>query len=261
MKYKTWRMYSMRSLRRKRAVNGKHRKADSSNGLSILWKLLIALGTFAMICVVAVVASAMIVYDTYADDLVPPDQLAINQPSYGAKILDRNGNLLYEYVDDKSGLRVPVALGDVSEAFLAATIATEDDSFFSNPGVNFRGLARAGAENIGLGDGDAFGGSGGSSITQQLVKNVYISEEERQERWSHRGVNRKIKETVYAMELTERYPKEQILEWYVNQISYGGVYNGVEAAAQGYFGKSANNLTLAEAATLAFRSPPPPSTR
>jgi membrane peptidoglycan carboxypeptidase len=242
---------SARNIRRKRGGNGKHRTGESSKGLSNWWKLLIALGVVAIICVVAAVASAMIVYDTYADDLVPPDQLAINEPSYGAKILDRNGTLLYEYVDDKSGLRRPVELESVSEAFLAATIATEDDSFFSNPGVNLRGLARAGAENIGLGDGDAFGGSGGSSITQQLVKNVYISEEERQERWSEQGISRKIKETVYAMELTERYSKEQILEWYVNQISYGGVYNGVEAAAQGYLGKSAKDLTLAEAAMIA----------
>jgi membrane peptidoglycan carboxypeptidase len=242
---------SARKIRRKRAGIGNLGNGESSNGLSGWWKLLIALGAVAVVCVAAAAASAMLVYNTYADDLVPPDQLAINEPSYGAKILDRNGTLLYEYVDDKSGLRRPVALEEVSEAFLAATIATEDDSFFSNPGVNFRGLARAGAENIGLGDGDAFSGSGGSSITQQLVKNVYISEEERQERWSQQGINRKLKETVYAMELTERYAKEQILEWYVNQISYGGVYNGIEAAALGYLGKSAKDLTLAEAAMIA----------
>ena len=246
-----WRTLFARSIRHKRVANGKHRNGAASDGLFAWWKLLIALGGVAEIGMLAVVASAIIVYEIYADDLVPPDQLAINEPSYGAKILDRNGTLLYEYVDDKSGLRRPVALEEVSEAFLAATIATEDDSFFSNPGVNFRGLARAGAENIGLGDGDAFGGSGGSSITQQLVKNVYISEEERQERWSQQGINRKLKETVYAMELTERYAKEQILEWYVNQISYGGVYNGIEAAALGYLGKSAKDLTLAEAAMIA----------
>jgi membrane peptidoglycan carboxypeptidase len=172
MKCDTSRSHALRNLRHKRAAKGKHRNGESSKGFSAWWKLLIALGAVAVVCVAAAAAGAMLVYDTYANDLIPPDQLAINEPSYGAKILDRNGTLLYEYVDDKSGLRRPVALEEVSEAFLAATIATEDDSFFSNPGVNFRGLARAGAENIGLGDGDAFGGSGGSSITQQLVKNV-----------------------------------------------------------------------------------------
>ncbi len=79
------------------------------------------------------------------------------------------------------------------------------------------------------------------------MKNIYISEAERQKR----SISRKLKETVYAIELTNRYSKDQILEWYLNQIPYGGIYNGVEAASQGYFGKTANDLTLAEAALLA----------
>ncbi|HEY7465755.1 MAG TPA: transglycosylase domain-containing protein, partial [Dehalococcoidia bacterium] len=198
---------------------------------------------------VGLVITGIIVYNSYANDLVPPDELAINEPSFGAKILDRNGKLLYEYVDDRAGLRRPVPLENVAPAFLAATIATEDNSFFTNPGINLKGLIRAGWENT-LG-GSVFEGSGGSSITQQLVKNVYIPVEARQERFSSEGIDRKLKETVYAIELTQRYSKEQVLEWYVNQISYGGVYNGVEAAAQGYFGKPAKDLTLAEAALLA----------
>ena len=92
-----------------------------------------------------------------------------------------------------------------------------------------------------------FDGSGGSSITQQLVKNIYIASEDR----SERSYARKVKETVYALELTNNYSKNQILEWYLNQISYGGLYNGVEAASQGYFGKHAKDLNLAEAATIA----------
>src|SRR5919106_4885127 len=245
MSYDMWRSQRLRHIRRKSAGSG-----GLGHGIS-LWWILMALARVAVVWMAVVMASGINVYDTYADDLIPPDQLAINEPSYGAKIYDRNGILLYEYVDDKSGLRRPVELENVPDSFLAATIATEDDSFFTNPGVNFRGLVRAGVENLGLGDVDAFGGSGGSSITQQLVKNVYMTNEERQERWSEAGINRKIKETVYAMELTERYSKERILKWYVNQISYGGLYSGVEAAAQGYFTKSASELTLAQAATLA----------
>jgi membrane peptidoglycan carboxypeptidase len=186
-------------------------------------------------------------YNKYADELVAPDELAINQPSYGAKILDRNGKVLYEYVDDKSGLRRPTHIEDITPSFLAAEVSTEDDSFFTNPGINLEGLARAALENSPLGGGGVFEGSGGSSITQQLVKNVYIPEDER----TQRKLDRKIKETVYALELTKRYSKSQILEWYVNQIGYGGVFNGVEAASLGYFGKHASELTLAEAATLA----------
>ncbi len=144
---------------------------------------LLALGILGFIGVVIMFVVAVSYYRNYADQLVAPDELAINQPSYGAKIFDRNGKLLYEYVDDKSGLRRPVKLDAVSDAFLAATISTEDDSFFSNPGINIKGLARAAWENSPLsGSAHIFEGSGGSSITQQLVKNVYIPAEDRQKR-------------------------------------------------------------------------------
>ena len=218
-----------------------------------LWAMAI-IGLFALggITMAGVGAYALDTYNGYANELVAPDELAINQPSFGATIFDRNGKLLYEYVDDKAGLRRPTPIEEISPAFLAATISTEDDSFFSNPGVNVEGLARAVLENSPLSDsGEVFEGSGGSSITQQLVKNVYIDEEARQERWSQEGIERKLREMVYALELTERYEKSRILEWYVNQISYGGVFNGVEAASLGYFGKPAGELTLAEAALLA----------
>jgi membrane peptidoglycan carboxypeptidase len=209
---------------------------------------LVALGLIGFAGAIVLVIVGFAYYQKYADELVAPDELAINQPSYGAKIYDRNGKLLYEYVDDKSGLRRPVKLDAVANAFLAATIATEDDSFFTNPGINIKGLVRAAWENSPFsGAGSLFEGSGGSSITQQLVKNVYIPADERQKR----SIDRKIKEIVDAIELTNRYSKSQILEWYVNQISYGGVYNGVEAASEGYFGKPAKDLTLAEAALLA----------
>ena len=169
------------------------------------------------------------------------------QPSGGAQIVDRHGNVLYEYVDDRSGLRSPVKLEDISPWMIAATISTEDASFWTNPGLNTRGLIRAGLEAMHLRSADAASTTGGSSITQQLVKNVYISPSDRYKR----SYKRKLKETIYAVELSNRYSKDQILEWYLNQISYGGLYNGVEAASLGYFGKHAKDLTLPEAATLA----------
>jgi membrane peptidoglycan carboxypeptidase len=144
-------------------------------------------------------------------------------------------------------LRAPVKLDEISPWMIAATISTEDASYWDNPGVNYRGLVRAGLEYLNLREADSASSTGGSSITQQLVKNIYIEPEERTER----SVKRKMKETVYAIELTDRYSKDQILEWYLNQISYGGLYNGVEAAALGYFGKHAKDLNLAEAALLA----------
>ena len=131
---------------------------------------------------------------------------------------------------------------------IKATVATEDKTFWTNNGLNVHGLARAGIENFSpWEDAGLLEGSGGSSITQQLAKNVYISADER----TQRTIKRKMKESALALELTERYSKEQILEWYLNSISYGGLYVGVEAAAQGYFTKSAKDLTLGEAALLA----------
>ncbi len=194
----------------------------------------------------AVSIAGFVVYRVYANGMPPVEQV-LSQYAGGAEIYDRNGNLLYTLNDDLSGLRQPVALGDVSPYLIKATVDTEDSSFYSNPGINIKGLLRAAYENLLPGNLDFLQGSGGSSITQQLVKNVYIPESER----SQRSISRKIKETVYAMELTKRYSKDQILEWYLNQIPYGGVYNGIEAASEGYLGKKASDLTLADAALLA----------
>ncbi|HEX5480892.1 MAG TPA: transglycosylase domain-containing protein, partial [Dehalococcoidia bacterium] len=200
-----------------------------------------------LIAVAAMGVTGFVVYRSYASGLESPAEVIASQPSGGARIYDRHGNLLYEYVDDRSGLRSPVKLQDVSPYLIAATISTEDYSFWSNPGVNIRGLARAGLEAVHLRAADSTNTTGGSSITQQLVKNIYIAPEDR----AKRSYSRKLKETVYALELTHDYSKDQILEWYLNQIPYGGLYNGVEAASLGYFGKHAKDLNLAEAATLA----------
>jgi membrane peptidoglycan carboxypeptidase len=211
------------------------------------WMLIPALVLAVFVAGSAVTAvTGFIIYRVYASDM-PPVEEVLSQNAGGAKVYDRNGRLLYEYVDDLQGLRQPVPLSEVSQALINATIATEDASFYSNPGVNIKGVMRAAYENFFPGHLGFLQGTGGSSITQQLVKNIYIPEAERQKR----SISRKLKETVYAIELTNGYSKDQILEWYLNQIPYGGIYNGVEAAAQGYFGKKASDLTLGEAALLA----------
>jgi membrane peptidoglycan carboxypeptidase len=187
-------------------------------------------------------------YTGLANSLPPEPSAAFAHQNLGpAKIYDRNGTLLYEFEDETEGLRKPVTLADISPYLIKATIATEDNSFYSNPGVNVRGLARAGVENFIDSDSGVLQGTGGSSITQQLVKNSFIEEEERFER----SVNRKIKETVFALELTRRYSKNQILEWYLNQIDYGNRASGIGAAARRYFNTTARDLTLAQSAMLA----------
>ncbi len=209
------------------------------------------------VCAAAILsATSYFVYQSYADGLVPPDQEIAKLPSGGARILDRNGNLLYEYLDDASGLREPVKIDNISFYLVLASVATEDSTFFTNPGVNYKGLVGAAWDNFSpFGSTPGFlAGRGGSSITQQLVKNIYFTSQERQQR----SVSRKIKETVYALELTKRYSKSQIMEWYLNQISYGSVFVGVQAASKGYFNESAKDLTLAQAALLAAIPSCPP---
>ena len=210
----------------------------------LLAALLIAIGAGA----------AYSVYRGFADELVEPDAIVDTQRSLGtSRIFDRDGSagaLLFEFADPLTGLSDPVRLREVSRYMIDATVATEDASFWTNEGLNLRGLARAAWENFGVGSSDFLGGSGGSSITQQLVKNVLIPVEERSGRTIQR-VRGKIKETILATELTGEYSKEQILEWYLNSIFYGNFSYGIGAASQRYFGKPPAELTLAEAAMLA----------
>ena len=214
---------------------------------------MMALAFLAVIVAVGIgvaAATGYSVYQGYADDLVPPDKEIAKLPSGGARIYDRNGTLLYEFLDENFGLRDPVSADEISLWLVLATIASEDATFMTNPGVNYRGLASAAWENFWPFGDDAPGfleGRGGSSITQQLVKNVYFTPDERTER----SIERKVKETVYALELTDQYSKEQIMTWYLNQISYGNIFVGIKAASNGYFNKDPRDLTLAEAATLA----------
>ena len=230
------------------AANGR----DADLGRRLRWLLAAALAAATLLLLVLAGAGGAAVYgaaqyEEIADSVVPPAELLDQLPRGGARIYDRHGALLYEFVDELSGLRRPVPLAEISPWLVQATIATEDQSFFENNGLNVRGLARAALENFTPFGDDFLQGSGGSSITQQLAKNIYIPREERAER----SVDRKVKETVIALELTRQYEKGQILEWYLNSISYGGIYVGIEAAAEGYFGKPASDLTLPEAALLA----------
>ncbi|MGH2584100.1 MAG: transglycosylase domain-containing protein, partial [Dehalococcoidia bacterium] len=208
-------------------------------------------GTFALLLAVSLLAvaagAAFSVYSGYVEDLPADPRTAFAKETLGpAQIFDRNGILLYEFEDENEGLRNPVPLRDISDWALKATIATEDNDFYENPGVNVRGLARAALENFTDFD-NVLQGSGGSSITQQLVKNVFIPYEQRYER----SPERKMKEAALALELTRLYDKDQILEWYLNQIQYGNRTNGIEAAARRYFNTHAKDLTLAQAALLA----------
>lgn len=215
--------------------------------------LVIVLGV-PIVMLGAAAGTAYLIYSDFANELAPPDEIEETQRLLGSsRVFDRNGEdgvLLFEYARPYDGLRAPVRLHGVSPHIIDATVATEDSTFWTNQGINFRGLLRAAWENFGVGSSDFLGGSGGSSITQQLVKNVLIPPEERTGRTWNR-VRGKLKETILAVELTDEYSKEQILEWYLNSIYYGNFSYGIGAASQRYFGKRPSQLTLAESAMLA----------
>ncbi len=191
---------------------------------------------------------AVDIYATYFfdEELPSPDELLVRtqREFKTTKIYDRTGqHLLWEIYDPQGGNRQVVPLERIPLHLRQATIALEDRTFYENPGVNLRGIVRAFYANLRYGQIV----QGGSSITQQLVKNVLLDPEERFER----SYRRKIKEIILAIELSRRYDKDTILEWYLNTINYGRLAYGVQAAAQTYFGKNVEDLTLAESAMLA----------
>ncbi|MGD8403918.1 MAG: transglycosylase domain-containing protein [Anaerolineales bacterium] len=159
------------------------------------------------------------------------------------RILDRNGNLLYEIIDPNAGRRTYVPLERISPNVVAATIATEDKDFYSHPGFDPVAIIRALWENYRT-EGQ---GGGASTITQQLARNLLLSPEERVQR----TYTRKAREIILAAEITRRYSKDEILELYLNENYYGNLAYGIEAAAETYFNKTADQLDLAEGAFLA----------
>lgn len=169
-------------------------------------------------------------------DLPSPTRLQSSQNPQSSKIYDRSGKLLYTIYSEKNRSQIP--LGQIPKDVQNATISIEDKSFYSHGAVDFRGIARAFISTTIHREIQ-----GGSTLTQQLVKNTLLSPEQ--------TIKRKIKEVILSFATEILYSKEQILEMYLNQIPYGGTAYGIQAASQTYFGKDAKNLTLAESALLA----------
>ncbi|MFB0545558.1 MAG: transglycosylase domain-containing protein, partial [Anaerolineae bacterium] len=186
----------------------------------------------------------LLFYASIALRLPAPDELRGRAAAFkSAKVYDRQGGLLYEVVDPQGGRRTVVHLDQISPYLRQATIATEDRNFYRHPGVDPLSIVRAIWQNISQGEIV----SGASTIPQQLARTVLLSPEER----AQRTLARKIKEAILAAEISRRYPKDTILEIYLNEIYYGNLAYGIEAAAQTYFGKRAIDLTLVESALLA----------
>jgi penicillin-binding protein 1C len=171
----------------------------------------------------------------------------LNPPS--VRITDRYGQILYEVLPQEGGRHAVVPLESIPLAMQQATIATEDSSFYSNPGVDLKGVLRALWIDVvaSIQHQQVETPVGGSTITQQVVRNLLFSQEER----AHRSIRRKLREWILAWQLTQRFSKDEILALYLNQTFYGGMAYGVEAAAQTFYGKSVSQLDLAESALLA----------
>ncbi len=204
-------------------------------------KILLALGVLAAVIAIPIALVGVWALDVAAsapsiDDLKPIDKGA------NSEILAADGSRLGFIRSDES--RTPIDLEDVPLVMQDATIAIEDERFYEHDGVDWSAVFRAAVENVEAGETV----QGGSTITQQLVRNLYIPDPER-------DLERKIVEAQLAQELEQERSKEWILEQYLNTASYGTLEGrssiGVEAAAQTYFSKPAKELSLDEAALLA----------
>ncbi len=207
--------------------------------------LAIALGLIVTFCGGMTLLSVLVGGIAYArvGDLLSEKlaNLDTYQPFQTSFLLDRNGRELYQIIGE--GRRTRIALSEMPKFLIDATIATEDDEFWTNIGIDIAATGVAVGSYIG-GDSSA---AGGSTITQQLVRNVLFDPEYR----SERSAARKAEEIALAIALTTRVSKERILELYLNEIYYGNLAYGAQAASQTFFNKNARDLTLAEAALLA----------
>ncbi|MFA6493307.1 MAG: PBP1A family penicillin-binding protein [Patescibacteria group bacterium] len=194
-----------------------------------IWTLRILLGFVLLI---------LVLFAWYAKDLPTPGKIKSRQAAAATQIYDRSGNELYAIHGDTK--RIIVGTSDISEVVKQATITAEDRTFYKHHGVNFKGILRAAYYNI-MRKRNYL--SGGSTITQQYVKNALLDPK--------KTITRKIKELILTIEIEIMYSKDEILTMYLNEIPYGSNAYGIEAASESFLGKKAKDLTLAEAATLA----------
>ncbi len=198
---------------------------------SFPWSTVISLSITVLILV-----GSYQVYIFVFKDLPSADDLTKRQQIVTTKIYDRYGRLLYRIYKDENRTLVP--LSRIPQNLVHATIAIEDREFYNHHGFSLRGIMRASVANL---EGKSI--QGGSTITQQLIKNTLLTPE--------KTFKRKIREVLLSIIVDAAYTKEEILEMYFNEIPYGGSTYGAEEAAQKYFGKSVQDLTLAESALLA----------
>lgn len=195
-----------------------------------------------MLALVAIIIP-IVTYAYYAKDISDRERL-MNRNNTGIVLTDRHGEIFYSRGTVKNFK--DVTLDEISDYVQKAVIASEDKNFYSDPGFSINGMVRAMFTNVKESDLSA---SGGSGITQQLVKNNLLNE--------NKNYLRKYQELSMAVAIERRYTKNEILEMYLNSVYFGSDSFGIEMAANNYFGKSANNLDIAESAMLIGLLPAP----
>ena len=191
---------------------------------------------FLVICVICLMIMGASVLYGFSSLFAPPNMDETLIPDAASQFYDINGNVIYTTLSEER--RIPVTIDKIPKHVQQAFIAIEDNRFYEHSGIDYRGTARALVSTL---SGREV--QGGSTITQQLAKNAFLTQE--------RSIVRKIKEAFIAKELEHKYTKDEILTMYLNQIYFGQGAYGIESASMYYFGKHVQNLDVAEAATLA----------
>ncbi|MEI7645680.1 MAG: transglycosylase domain-containing protein [Chloroflexales bacterium] len=230
-----------RPRRRRRQISPFRRRFPL---LAFILRLTLAVIKLGLLLTLSLVAGGMWLYYRYGSDLPDPQRISQYRSFETTRIYARDGtSLLYELVGPDAGRRTPVPFERIPQALKDATVAVEDAGFYQNPGVDLRGIIRAALQNYQSGQIV----SGASTITQQLVRGILLSPEERGER----SYERKLREAILAYRVSREYSKDQILGIYLNEVYYGAQAYGVEAAAQAYFSKHVWDLSPAEATLIA----------
>lgn len=217
---------------RKRKEKNTFPKRVISRSLRILYFLSFLFGFLFFLSIISISS----VWFFVLNDVPSVETLLSRKVDVSTKIYDRNGILLYKIYKDQN--RTPIKLSEIPLHVQLATLAIEDAEFYSHPGFSIKGIVRAVKKNVEEGEL-----SGGSTITQQLVKNTLLSPE--------KTLERKIKEVYLALQVERQFSKKEILEMYLNEVSYGGTAYGIQEAARTYFDKDVQDITIAEAALLA----------
>jgi penicillin-binding protein 1A len=196
--------------------------------------------------IIVLLIGILFVYYRRELDAIKPDEISKRVQTTVTRYYDRNGVLLWEDKGD-GNYKLVVKSEEISKYMKDATVAIEDKDFYKHGGFSVSGITRAAWSN--MTGGDSSNTQGGSTLTQQLIKQVFFADEAGNRGLS--GVPRKIKEVILAIQVEGIYNKDQILTMYLNESPYGGRRNGIESAAKTYFEKSAKDLTLAESSLLA----------